>query len=45
VETATPGLKALLTRAGEVGDFALLQKLLADLQARARQIFERVLKG
>ncbi len=44
-ETATPGLKALLTRAGEVGDFAVLQKLLADLQARARQIFERVLKG
>jgi len=43
VETATPGLKALLARAGEVGDFAVLQKLLADLQARARQIFERTL--
>ena len=42
-ETATPGLKALLARAGEVGDFAVLQKLLADLQARARQIFERTL--
>jgi glutamate-ammonia-ligase adenylyltransferase len=41
--TATPGLKALLARAGEVGDFAVLQKLLADLQARARQIFERTL--
>ena len=44
-ETATPGLKALLARAGEVKDFAVLQKLLADLQARARQIFERVMKG
>ena len=42
-ETATPGLKALLARAGEVKDFAVLQKLLADLQARARQIFERTL--
>ena len=41
--TATPGLKALLARAGEAGDFAVLQKLLADLQARARQIFERML--
>jgi hypothetical protein len=36
-------LKALLARAGEAGDFAVLQKLLADLQARARQIFERML--
>ena len=44
-DTATPGLKALLTRAGEVADFAVLQKLLADLQARARQIFERVMQG
>jgi glutamate-ammonia-ligase adenylyltransferase len=42
-ETATPGLKALLARAGEAVDFAVLQKLLADLQASARQIFERVL--
>ena len=41
--TATPGLKALLARAGEAGDFAVLQKQLADLQARARQIFERML--
>jgi len=43
VETATPGLKALLLRAGGVEQFAGLQKLLADLQARARQAFERVL--
>jgi glutamate-ammonia-ligase adenylyltransferase len=43
-EAATPGLKALLTRAGEAGDFAVLQKLLADLQARAHQIFERTLQ-
>jgi len=32
-----------LARAGEVKDFAVLQKLLADLEARARQIFERTL--
>lgn len=44
-ETATPGLKALLTRAGEVRQFSDLQKLLADLQVRARQIFDRVLGG
>jgi glutamate-ammonia-ligase adenylyltransferase len=44
-ETATSGLKVLLACAGEVKDFAVLQKLLADLQARARQIFERVMKG
>jgi len=43
VETATPGLKALLLRAGGVDQFSGLQKLLADLQARARQAFERVL--
>jgi glutamate-ammonia-ligase adenylyltransferase len=42
-QTATPGLQALLARAGEVKDFAVLQKLLADLQARARQIFESTL--
>jgi glutamate-ammonia-ligase adenylyltransferase len=44
-QSATPGLKALLARAGEAVDFAELQKLLADLQARARQIFERILAG
>jgi glutamate-ammonia-ligase adenylyltransferase len=42
-ETATPGLKALLARAGEAGDFAVLQERLADLQGRARRIFERIL--
>ncbi|MDE2164128.1 MAG: bifunctional [glutamine synthetase] adenylyltransferase/[glutamine synthetase]-adenylyl-L-tyrosine phosphorylase [Alphaproteobacteria bacterium] len=44
-DAATPGLKALLVRAGEVRQFSDLQKLLADLQARARQIFDRVLIG
>jgi len=42
-DAASPGLKALLARAGEVKDFAVLQKLLADLEARARRIFERTL--
>jgi glutamate-ammonia-ligase adenylyltransferase len=41
--TATPGLQALLARAGEVSDFGTLQKLLADLQSRARQVFVRVM--
>ncbi len=42
---ATPGLKALLARAGEVADFGNLQKLLTDLQTRSRRIFEHVLQG
>lgn len=44
-ETATPGLKALLARAGDVGSFENLQKLLADLQVRARQVFVQTLAG
>jgi len=44
-DAATPGLKALLARAGEVADFGNLQKLLADLQTRTRRIFEHVLQG
>ena len=41
--TASSGLKHLLARAGEVSDFATLQKLLADLQSRAHQVFVRVM--
>ncbi|MBU6297334.1 MAG: bifunctional [glutamine synthetase] adenylyltransferase/[glutamine synthetase]-adenylyl-L-tyrosine phosphorylase [Alphaproteobacteria bacterium] len=44
-DSATPGLKALLVRAGEVRQFAELQRLLADRQTHARQIFDRVLAG
>ncbi|MDE2134294.1 MAG: bifunctional [glutamine synthetase] adenylyltransferase/[glutamine synthetase]-adenylyl-L-tyrosine phosphorylase [Alphaproteobacteria bacterium] len=43
--TATPGLRALLARAGGAADFAVLQTLLAEHQARARRIFERVMAG
>jgi glutamate-ammonia-ligase adenylyltransferase len=41
--SATPGLKALLARAGGTKDFAELEARLADLQARARAAFERVM--
>jgi glutamate-ammonia-ligase adenylyltransferase len=44
-ETATPGLKLLLTRAAGVGDFANLQRLLADLQGRAHAVFVRLVEG
>jgi glutamate-ammonia-ligase adenylyltransferase len=44
-ETATPGLKLLLTRAAGVGDFANLQRLLSDLQARAHAVFVRLVEG
>jgi len=37
--TATPGLKALLARSGGVAHFENLQRLLADLQARAHEVF------
>jgi [glutamine synthetase] adenylyltransferase / [glutamine synthetase]-adenylyl-L-tyrosine phosphorylase len=43
--TATPGLKALLVRAGAVSDFDALQRTLADLQQRAHQAFERLTGG
>ena len=42
--TATPGLKGLLARAGEVADFGALQEQLADLQTRTRQVFLRVME-
>ncbi len=41
--SASSGLKDLLARAGEVSDFGTLQKLLGDLQARAHQVFLRVM--
>ncbi len=41
--SATPGLKALLARAGGAKDFAELEARLADLQTRAREEFERVM--
>ncbi len=41
---ATPGLKGLLARAGEVSDFGALQNRLADLQARTRQVFLRMME-
>ncbi|HWA91732.1 MAG TPA: bifunctional [glutamine synthetase] adenylyltransferase/[glutamine synthetase]-adenylyl-L-tyrosine phosphorylase, partial [Rhizomicrobium sp.] len=40
---ATPGLKALLARAGGASDFAEVEARLADLQSRARGEFERLL--
>jgi glutamate-ammonia-ligase adenylyltransferase len=40
---ASPGLKDLLARAGEVSDFGALEKLLADLQSRAHQVFLKVM--
>ncbi len=39
---ATPGLKALLARAAGVAHFESLQRLLADLQARAHAVFARL---
>jgi len=43
IEQATPGLKALLTRAAEAGSFAEAQKRLADAQTATREIFNRVM--
>src|SRR5471032_1282376 len=43
VEDATPGLKALLTRAAEWNDFSQVEARLADLQARTREIFNRLM--
>jgi glutamate-ammonia-ligase adenylyltransferase len=39
--SATPGLKALLARAGGEADFAALEAKLGGLQARASAIFEK----
>ncbi|MEY4708121.1 MAG: hypothetical protein RJB58_1844 [Pseudomonadota bacterium] len=43
IEEATPGLKALLTRAAEAGSFTDTQKRLAELQSQTREIFNRLL--
>ena len=43
IEEATPGLKALLTRAAEAGSFAQAQLKLSMLQAQTREIFNRLL--
>ena len=43
IEDATPGLKALLTRAAEAGSFAQTQINLARLQTEARDIFNRLM--
>jgi [glutamine synthetase] adenylyltransferase / [glutamine synthetase]-adenylyl-L-tyrosine phosphorylase len=41
--TATPGLKALLTRAGAAADFEALEEKLATAQIAVRAIFNRVM--
>jgi glutamate-ammonia-ligase adenylyltransferase len=43
-QSVTPGLKALLLRAADAPDFEALQRRLADAQAKAHGIFERVLR-
>jgi len=42
-QSVTPGLKTLLLRAVDAPDFEALQQRLAELQARAHEVFERVL--
>jgi glutamate-ammonia-ligase adenylyltransferase len=44
IEEATPGLKALLTRAADCGSFAETQKKLAEMQAATRTIFNRLME-
>jgi len=44
IEEATPGLKALLTRAAEWSSFDQVQVRLADVQAQTRAIFNRVME-
>jgi glutamate-ammonia-ligase adenylyltransferase len=44
-ESASPGLKALLARAGEAADFETLEAKLVRAQTGAREIFERTLPG
>jgi glutamate-ammonia-ligase adenylyltransferase len=43
IEQATPGLKALLTRAAEAGSFTETQKRLADMQTATRGVFNRLM--
>jgi glutamate-ammonia-ligase adenylyltransferase len=43
-ETATPGLKTLLTRAAGSDNFAALEQKLASAQLGVREIFDRVMR-
>jgi hypothetical protein len=43
MEEATPGLKALLSRAAETGSFAQTQQRLEEMQAQTRAIFDRLM--
>ncbi len=43
VEEATPGLKALLTRAAEWQSFDQVEARLAEMQARTRAVFHRLM--
>ena len=43
MEEATPGLKALLSRAAETGSFAQTQRRLEEMQAQTRAIFDRLM--
>ncbi len=43
-ETATPGLKLLLARAGHVPDFAALREKLAHAQARSRALYDKIMR-
>ncbi|WP_439573548.1 bifunctional [glutamine synthetase] adenylyltransferase/[glutamine synthetase]-adenylyl-L-tyrosine phosphorylase [Phreatobacter sp.] len=41
-ETAAPGLRQLLARAGELPDFATLDAHVGEVQTAVRQVFERI---
>jgi glutamate-ammonia-ligase adenylyltransferase len=43
IDEATPGLKALLSRAAEAGSFAQAQMRLEESQSRTREIFNRLM--
>jgi len=43
IEDATPGLKALLTRAAKAASFAQAQMMLAQRQTQTREIFNCLL--
>jgi glutamate-ammonia-ligase adenylyltransferase len=45
IEQATPGLKALLTRAAAEGSLAQVQTKLAETQTATRAIFNRVMEA
>jgi glutamate-ammonia-ligase adenylyltransferase len=43
IEEATPGLKALLSRAAEAGNFVEAQMRLEESQSRTREVFNRLM--